>query len=252
MDNATASLPLMLKQLRLGSIRELWQNMADKAIHEQWSPQQYLAELCSAELASREDKRLQRHLRESKLPPGKHLSGFNFNAIEGVNKAQVHDLIDRPSWVKQGANILLFGASGVGKTHIASSIGYGLIEAGIRVKFSSATALVQHLQQAKQELKLEDALLKLDKYAVLIVDDIGYIRKTEQETSVLFELIAHRYERCSMIITSNQSFEDWDTLLDDSSMTIAAIDRLVHHATIIQCLGESYRRKASLKTKQEG
>ena len=102
----------------------------------------------------------------------------------------------------KATNLLLFGASGVGKTHLASALGYSLIEAGTRVKFYPATALVQHLQDAKQQLKLQDALNKLDKYQVLIVDDIGYIRKTEQETSVLFELIAHRYERFSLIITS--------------------------------------------------
>jgi DNA replication protein DnaC len=149
--------------------------------------------------------------------------------------------------VKRGANLLLFGASGVGKTHLASSLGYSLIEAGIRVKFYSASALVQVLQEAKKALKLQDALNKLDKYEALIVDDIGYVKKTEQETSVLFELIAHRYERHSLIITSNQSFEDWDALFTDTTMTVAAIDRLVHHAHIIQLLGDSYRRKAAMK-----
>jgi DNA replication protein DnaC len=93
---------------------------------------------------------------------------------------------------------------------------------------------------------LQDELVKLDKYSLLIVDDVGYVRKTEQETSVLFELIAHRYERHSMIITSNKSFEQWDELFDNSTMTVAAIDRLVHHATIIHCEGESYRRKTAL------
>jgi len=149
--------------------------------------------------------------------------------------------------VKRGDNLLLFGASGIGKTHLASSIGYGLIEAGIRVKFVAATALVQSLQRAKEALRLSDALARLDKYAVLIIDDLGYVRKTEQESTVLFELIAHRYERHSLIITSNQDFEHWDKLFEDTIMTVAAIDRLVHHATILQCTGESYRRKASLK-----
>ena len=93
-------------------------------------------------------------------------------------------------------------------------------------------------------------LNKLDKYAVLIVDDIGYVRKTEQESSMLFELIAHRYERHSLVITSNQTFEDWDKLFDDTIMTVAAIDRLIHHATIIQCEGGSYRRKASMQNQQ--
>ena len=127
-------------------------------------------------------------------------------------REQVNQLIQQNGWVKTGGNLLVFGASGVGKTHLVSNIGYGLAEAGIKIKFMVTTALMQLLQRAKAELKLTEALNRLDKYVVLIVDDIGYVRKTEQESSVLFELIAHRYERNSLIITSNQSFEDWDKL----------------------------------------
>jgi len=246
MDNLTASLPLMLKQLKLATMVQQWNTLGKKAIKEQWSPQQYLSELCHIELATRDDKRLQRLLKDAKLPVGKNLSNFDFSLVEGVNKHLIADLINQPSWLKLGGNTLLFGASGLGKTHIASSIGYGLIEQGHKVKFIAASAIVQQLQQAKQHLRLQDELLKLDKYSLLIVDDVGYVRKTEQETSVLFELIAHRYERHSMIITSNKSFDQWDELFDDSTMTIAAIDRLVHHATIIHCEGESYRRKEAL------
>ena len=247
MNNATASLPLMLKKLRLSEFRAHWESIADKALHDQWRPEQYLSELCHIELASRTDKRQMRYIKESQLPSGKHLGGFDFSAIEGATKARMYELADNHDWVKQGANLLLFGASGVGKTHLASSVGYRLIEAGTRVKFYSASALVQLLQEAKKQLKQQDALNKLDKYQVLIVDDIGYVKKTEQETSVLFELIAHRYERHSLIITSNQSFEDWDELFTDTTMTVAAIDRLVHHAHIIQLIGESYRRKTAMK-----
>lgn len=246
MDNLTASLPLMLKQLKLAAMVQQWNTLGKKAIKEQWSPQQYLSELCHIELATRDDRRLQRLLKDAKLPVGKNLSNFDFSLVEGVNKHLIAELINQPSWLKLGGNILLFGASGLGKTHIASSIGYGLIEQGHKVKFIAASAIVQQLQQAKQHLRLQDELLKLDKYSLLIVDDVGYVRKTEQETSVLFELIAHRYERHSMIITSNKSFDQWDELFDDSTMTIAAIDRLVHHATIIHCEGESYRRKTAL------
>lgn len=246
MDNLTASLPLMLKQLKLATMVGQWDALGQKAVKEQWSPQQYLSELCHIELATREDKRLQRLLKDAKLPISKNLGNFDFSLVEGVNKPLVAQFIEQTDWLKLGANILLFGASGLGKTHIASSIGYGLIEQGYKVKFMAASAIVQQLQQAKQHLRLQDELLKLDKYPLLIVDDVGYVRKTEQETSVLFELIAHRYERHSLIITSNKSFEQWDELFDDSTMTIAAIDRLVHHATIIHCEGESYRRKIAM------
>jgi DNA replication protein DnaC len=247
MSNHTASLPLMLKALRLGTMQKHWQLLADKAVADQWRPEQYLSELCSEELASRENNRLQRYLKEATMPPGKQLGAFDFKAVSGVSQPQVLQLTQSRDWVKRGENILLFGASGIGKTHLACAIAYGLIDAGVRVKFMPAIELVQTLQRAKAELKLTEALIRLDKFGVLIVDDLGYVRKTEQESSVLFELIAHRYERHSLIITSNQSFEDWDQLFDDTVMTVAAIDRLVHHATIIQCEGDSYRRKQSAK-----
>lgn len=247
MSSATAALPLMLKQLRLASMKENWQSLSGKAIAQQWAPQQYLHELCLMELNSRDDKRLKRYLQESTLPAGKRLPDYDFKAVKGVQPVQIHSLINDRQWVGRGDNVLLFGASGVGKTHLASALGYSLVEHGVRVKFMPATLLVQLLQKAKAELRLSDALNKLDRYAVLIVDDIGYVRKTEQESSVLFELIAHRYERGSLVITSNQSFEDWDKLFEDTVMTVAAIDRLVHHATIIHCEGDSYRRKTALK-----
>jgi DNA replication protein DnaC len=237
----------MLKQLRLSAFTKHWKVTADKALHDQWRTEQYLSELCHIELSSRTDKRQMRYVKESNLPSGKHLGGFDFTAIEGLNKARMYELADNHDWVRQGANLLLFGASGVGKTHLASSSGCSLIEAGTRVKFYSASALVQQLQKAKQSLKLQDALNKLDNYPALIIDDIGYVKKTEQETNVLFELIVYRYERHSLIITSNQSFEDWDELFTDTTMTVAAIDRLVHHAHIIQLTGESYRRKTAMK-----
>lgn len=244
-----AALPIMLKALRLASINAHWEKVAKKAVTESWMPEQYLAELCSMELSSREDKRLQRYHKESDLPPGKVLANFDFDAVTGVTVQQITELIQNRGWSERGENVLIFGASGLGKTHIASSIGHGLIEAGIRVKFVSATHVVQELQAAKQKYGLAGALEKLDKYAVLILDDLGYVKKTDQETSVLFELIAHRYERGSLIITSNQAFNDWDRLFDDNVMTVAAIDRLVHHATIMALEGESYRRKTSLKRK---
>lgn len=245
MSDIAASLPLMLKALRLGTLQNHWETLARKAVAEQWRPERYLSELCALELASREDKRLQRYLKEATLPPGKLLGAFDFNVVSGVTRPQVTQLISHRGWIKRGQNVLLFGASGIGKTHLACSIAYGLIDHGVRVKFTAATELVQRLQRAKEELKLTDYLLKLDKYAVLVIDDLGYVRKTEQESSVLFELIAHRYERHSLIITSNQGFQDWDQLFDDTVMTVAAIDRLVHHATIIQCEGDSYRRKTA-------
>jgi len=246
-----ASLPVLLKELKLASFARHWEGLAQKAIDEQWLPQTYLTELCNQEAGERHQKRLQRFLRESQLPPAKQLSQFDFAGTEGIQERQMTAIIQQRQWVNQAENILLFGASGVGKTHLACAIGYALIEHGIRVKFTTATGIVQTLQLAKEELTLADALTRLDKYAVLIVDDIGYVKKSSQETQVLFELIAHRYETGSLIITSNQPFSAWDQIFDDNMMTVAAIDRLVHHATILDIKGESYRKKASMKRKKE-
>jgi DNA replication protein DnaC len=148
---------------------------------------------------------------------------------------------------------LLFGASGLGKTHLAAALGYALLEQSIRVKFITGTALVQQLQKAREVLGLEEALKKLDKYELLILDDIGYVKKSdsESESQVLFELIAHRYERNSLLITTNQVFSEWDSIFGDNMMTVAAIDRLVHHADIYKIEGDSYRRKQAMKLNQK-
>jgi DNA replication protein DnaC len=246
-----AALPVLLKELKLASFARHWELLGQKALDEQWLPQTYLAELCELEAGSRYQKRLQRYLRESQLPPAKQIAQFDFKATSGIDKRQIIALTDQRQWVNQAENILLFGASGVGKTHIACGIGYALIEQGIRVKFTSATGIVQALQRAKEDLTLADVLTRMDKYAVLIVDDIGYVKKSSEETQVLFELIAHRYETGSLIITSNQPFSAWDQIFDDNMMTVAAIDRLVHHATIMEIKGESFRKKESMKRREK-
>jgi len=245
------SLPVLLKELKLSGFSRHWQALSQKALDEQWSCEQYLAQLCDQEVSERYQRRLQRYTREAQLPPGKPLSQFDFDAVEGITQANVNALVSQPQWVKQASNLLLFGPSGVGKTHLAAGIAYGLLEQGIRVRFSSATHLVQSLQQARESLVLSEALARLDKYDVLVIDDIGYVKKSDQETQALFELIAHRYEAGSLIITSNQPFSDWDQIFGDNMMTVAAIDRLVHHARILEIKAESYRKKASMKRRNQ-
>jgi DNA replication protein DnaC len=241
------SLPLLLKELRLTAVAKTWSSIADKSIQEAWEPAQYLAELCEIETNHRYENRLKRLLKESQLPTGKQLSQYDFNEISGVTAQQLQQKISRREWLTQGHNLMLFGASGLGKTHLAAAISHGLIAQSIRVKFTSSTALVQQLQKAKEALSLDEALKKLDKYELLILDDIGYVKKSDSESQVLFELIAHRYERNSILITTNQAFSEWDSIFGDNMMTVAAIDRLVHHADIYEIEGDSYRKKQAMK-----
>ena len=180
----------------------------------------------------------------SKLPLGKTLDTFLFEGLTSINPAQILAFAETPTWA---GNLILFGPSGVGKTHLAIAIGRRLIELGTRVLFVKTTSLVQQLQQAYQERALQSMLDKLAKYDLLILDDIGYEKKTESETSVLFDLIADRYETRSILLTANQPFDKWETIFPNQAMAVAAIDRLVHHATIINIDEQSYRKNSIKK-----
>lgn len=224
----------------------LWEDYLDQAENKGWNPGQYLAALCEEEINQRYSRRIARYYKESRLPVGKSLASFDFSHVPELKAGKIEVLASDPSWVKQSENLLFFGPSGTGKTHLATAICYGLIEQGIRVRYYQATALVQELQRARNELQLERLFARLDKYAVIVLDDIGYVKKSEAETHVLFELIAHRYETRSMIITANHPFSDWDQIFADTIMTVAAIDRLVHHAMIIEIEADSFRKKQAM------
>jgi DNA replication protein DnaC len=241
-----AALPALLTALRLPTIGDLWRSLAATAKAEAWSPERYLAALCEHELQQRDTRRISRHLQEANLPHGKRLDNFDFSLIPGVSKARIRELANGGDWIANGHNLLIFGPHGVGKTHLATGIGAELVAAGHRVRCERVTDLLQHLQAAKRDLALPAALAKLDRFDCLILDDIGYARKDHHETDVLFELISERYERRSIIVTSNQPFGQWETLFQDKAMTIAAIDRLVHHAAIIEIAGESHRRREAM------
>ena len=245
-----ARVELLLTELRLPAIKAMWSKLAEQSDKEGWPAARFLAALAEYEIADRGRRRIERHLAEARLPIGKTLTNFDFNAVPMVSKAQVMALTAGDGWLEKGANLLLFGPPGAGKSHLAAAIGLALIDNGWRVLFSRTSDLVQRLQVARRELALESALAKLDKYHLLILDDIAYISKDQAETSVLFELIGGRYERRSMLITANQPFGAWSKVFPDQTMTLAAIDRLVHHATILEMNVESYRRRAALDRKR--
>ena len=187
------TLPFLVKQLRLPAIANHWQERTRLAEKERSGYGDYLAGLLELELVLREQNRLARAYKNARLPAGKTMAGFAFHQAKSVNQAQIQGLSEDGTWVKEAQNLILLGPSGVGKTHLAAAIAYGLLEQGISVLFSSTTLLVQTLQQAKAELTLKKALERLARFQLLILDDIGYVKKSEQETSVLFELIAHKF-----------------------------------------------------------
>ena len=245
-------LTLLLNELRLPATKQTWAAFAEQSDKEGWPAARLLTVIAENELAERDRRRIERHLAEAKLLPGKTLDNFDFNAVPMVSKAQVAALCAGDEWLQTGANLLLIGTPGGGKSHMASAIGLALVEKGWRVLFARTSDLVQRLQIARRELTLEAAINRLDHFDVLILDDLAYVTKDQAETSALFELISTRYERRSMIITANQPFGEWGKVFQDPAMTLAAVDRLVHHSTIFEMNVESYRRRAAIERKQIG
>jgi DNA replication protein DnaC len=245
-----ARVELLLAELRLPTLKLVWADLAAQADKEGWPAARFLAALAEHEMAERGRRRIERHLAEARLPVGKTLDTFNFEVVPMISKAQLMALAAGDSWLEKGANLLIFGPPGGGKSHLAAALGLALVENGWRVLFTRTTDLVQKLQIARRDLALEAAIAKLDKYHLLVLDDLAYVSKDQAETSVLFELISARYERRSLLITANQPFGEWGKVFPDQAMTLAAIDRLVHHATILEMNVESYRRRTALERKR--
>ena len=245
------SMGLMLNELRLPTIGRLWSEFAQRSDKEGWQASQLLGVLFEHELAERAKRRLERHRVESQLDPTKTLATFDFGLVPMVSKAHVTALASGDAWLEKGATVLIFGPPGAGKSHLGSAIGHALIDAGYRVLCMRTSELVQKLQAARKSLQLPSALAKLDRFDLIILDDLSYVRKDQAETSVLFELIAERYERRSLLITANQPFSGWNNVFPDPGMTVAAIDRLVHHSTIFELNVESYRRRKASDNNKE-
>ena len=247
-----ARLTLILNDLRLPAIKTGWPGFAQTADKEAWPAARFLAALAKHEVAERDRRRIERHRAEARLLPGKTIDNFDFTAVPMISRAHVMAICAGDAWISSGANVILVGGPGGGKSHLASAIGLALIENGWRVLFTRTSDLVQKLQVARRELALEDAINRLDKYHLLILDDLAYVSKDQAETSVLFELISARYERRSMLITANQPFGEWGRVFPNPAMTLAAVDRLVHHATIFEMNVDSFRRRAAVERKQQG
>jgi DNA replication protein DnaC len=246
-----ARVPLMLAELRLPTIKRLWTELAEQSNREGWPAERFLGVLLEHEMAERETRRIARARADSQLPAGKTLAEFDFAAVSTLSKAHVMALAEADSWLSQGHNLLAFGPPGVGKTHLMAGIGHALIDRGYKVLFVRTSEIVQRLQAARRDLRLPAELAKLDRFDLIVLDDLSYARRDQAETSVLFELIAERYERKSIAITANAPFSAWDEVFPDKAMTVAAVDRLVHHATILEMNVDSYRRRAALPARRQ-
>lgn len=235
-----------LKQLHMPTIRGCYEQIAEQARKESFSYEQFLVELLKLECEARRQNRIARNLRASKLPSSKTLDNFDKKRLPAKVAAHLNILTDG-SFLKRCENVLAFGNPGSGKTHLLCAIGHQLIEQGRRVLFVSCSQLVQDLLIAKRDLEMSKLLKKLSRYDAIIVDDIGYVQQSRQEMEVLFTFLADRYERSSLMITSNLPFSKWEQIFKDPMTAAAAIDRLVHHSVILELNIESYRMQVAKK-----
>ena len=244
------SLARCLKELHLPTVRACYGQEADRARQESLTYEHYLAEVMEREREVRRQNRIQRLLSESKLPLEKSLETFEASRLSSMLAGQLGALLEG-SFVERSENVLAFGNPGSGKTHLLCAIAQELIRRqDRRLLFTPCSLLVQQLLVAKRDLKLPRLLKGLSKYEVMMIDDIGYVEQNREEMEVLFILLAERYERGSLMITSNLPFSKWERIFKDPMTTAAAIDRLVHHSIILELNLPSYRLEHSTAKKE--
>ncbi|MCP4141391.1 MAG: ATP-binding protein [Chloroflexi bacterium] len=235
-----------LKSLHMPTMRRSYEEVAAQARAESWSYEQYLLQLSNLECEVRWQNRILRNLRASKLPPSKTFENFDKKRLPAKIANHLNVLVDG-SFLNRAENILAFGNPGSGKTHLLCAIGHELITKGKQILFISCSQIVQDLLIAKRELELTKKLKSLSRFDAVIIDDIGYVQQSREEVAVLFTFLADRYEQGSLMITSNIPFSKWEQIFKDPMTTAAAIDRIVHHSTILELNVESYRMEQAQK-----
>jgi len=244
-----AELTDALKELRMPTITSCYEHEAEAARAESLTYEHYLLEIIRREREQRRIGRIERLLRQSRLPREKTIESFDRKRLP-IKVNQQLGLLLEGGFVDRRENVLAFGNPGSGKTHLLAAIGNELVHQGRRILFRTCSLLVQELLVAKRDLELPRALHRLSKFDAIIIDDIGYVQQSREEMEVLFTLLAERYERGSVMLTSNLPFSKWERIFKDPMTTAAAIDRLVHHSIILELNLTSYRLEAS-KTKSE-
>jgi DNA replication protein DnaC len=238
--DVTAELTQNLKYLHLPTVRQCYEETARQAERESLSYERYLHELVQRECEERRENRIDKMLRESQLPMEKSLDAFDAKRLPPKAARQMRSLLDG-GFLEKTENVLVFGNPGSGKTHLLQAISQELVRRGRRMLFTTCEMLVQELLIAKRDLKLSRLIKKYSRYEGMIIDDLGYIRQTREEMEVVFTLLAERYERGSVLLTSNLPFSKWEGIFKDPMTTAAAIDRLVHHSIIVELNIPSYR-----------
>jgi DNA replication protein DnaC len=234
-------LAVLLRSFRLPTMAAIWEESVARAERENWGYKRLLQHLCESEEQDRRERKVQRLLNQSGLPDGKTLGNLDEKILPTKIRRLLPTLLEG-QFVERAENLLAFGLPGRGKTHLLAAVGRELIlRHRYPVLFTPTFKLVQQLLAAKKELRLESELKRLDRFAAVILDDIGYVQQDRQEMEVLFTFLAERYERRSVLISSNLVFSKWDQIFKDPMTTMAAIDRLVHHATILEFTNESVR-----------
>ena len=235
-----------LKLLRLPTISSEFEKLAREAATANQSFAQYLLRLTELEVAARQTNALKTRIKNATFPVIKDLDNFDFSAIASLNKQKVIELT-RPAWIDEHFNACLVGNSGTGKTHVALGLSLAVCRAGKRVRFFTAASLVNQLESAQKQYQLERFLGKLDKVDLLVCDELGYLSFSRTGAELLFQVFAERYERRSVLITSNLPFAEWDQVFQGERMTAALLDRFTHRCHIFEMNGPSYRFKESVK-----
>ncbi|MCP5043779.1 MAG: ATP-binding protein [bacterium] len=249
-DGTRGKLGVYLKKLKLPSFAADHEALAKAAEEDSWSFEGYLAELCEREVADRQERRIERLLRQSGLPLEKTRETLIEKNLPVKARRQLAALYEG-TFLKRAENVLAFGLPGRGKTHALCAVGHELVRQGHAVLFVPAYLLVQRLLVAKRELLLDRALKRLDRFEAVLIDDIGYVQQDREEMEVLFTFLSARYERRSVMITSNLVFSQWEKIFKDPMTTACAIDRLVHHATILELTGTSFREQEAKRRSQK-
>jgi DNA replication protein DnaC len=249
-DAKTMLLKANLKQLRLPAMAAEWEKLAREAADRDEPYDAYLLRLTELEVAARSANAVAARIRAAGFPVFKDFDTFDFTATPNLPKQKVLELA-RGEWVEQHFNCCLIGGSGTGKTHIATSLGLALCRLGKRVKFVTAASLVTQLEAAQQQHRLDRFLATLERFDPVIVDELGYLSFSRAGAELLFQVFADRYERRSLLITSNLPFGEWGQVFQGERMTAALLDRLTHKCHIFEMNGESYRFRESMKTKKD-